>query len=184
MYKRQSEYTLDHLRSRIGMVLQKNELFSGSIAQNLRWGNPGATDEDLRTACRAAQADDFIRSFPRQYETELGRGGVNVSGGQKQRLCVAMALLKKPAILILDDSTSAIDTATESRLRQALRTQLTDTTVIIIAQRISSIQTADRIVVLDDGAIIATGTHTTLMATSPAYQDIYYSCLLYTSRCV
>jgi ATP-binding cassette subfamily B protein len=170
-----SEYTLDHLRSRIGMVLQKNELFSGSIAQNLRWGNPGATDEDLRTACRAAQADDFIRSFPRQYETELGRGGVNVSGGQKQRLCVAMALLKKPAILILDDSTSAIDTATESRLRQALRTQLTDTTVIIIAQRISSIQTADRIVVLDDGAIIATGTHTTLMATSPAYQDIYYS---------
>ena len=119
-----SEYTLDHLRSRIGMVLQKNELFSGSIAQNLRWGNPGATDEDLRAACRAAQADDFIRSFPQQYETELGRSGVNVSGGQKQRLCIAMALLKKPAILILDDSTSAIDTATEARLRQALRTQL------------------------------------------------------------
>jgi ATP-binding cassette, subfamily B, multidrug efflux pump len=170
-----SDYTLDHLRSRIGMVLQKNELFSGTIAQDLRWGNPDATDEDLRAACVAAQADDFIRSFPQQYETELGRGGVNVSGGQKQRLCIAMALLKKPAVLILDDSTSAIDTATESRLRQALRTQLKDTTVIIIAQRIASIQTADRIVLLDDGAIIAEGTHTTLMATSPAYQDIYYS---------
>lgn len=169
------DYTLDHLRSRIGMVLQKNELFSGTIAQNLRWGNPGATDEDIRSACRAAQADEFIRSFPRQYETELGRGGVNVSGGQKQRLCIAMALLKKPAILILDDSTSAIDTATEARLRQALRTWLKGTTVIIIAQRVSSIQTADRIVLLDDGAIIATGTHTSLMATNPAYQDIYYS---------
>jgi ATP-binding cassette, subfamily B, multidrug efflux pump len=169
------DYTLDHLRSRIGMVLQKNELFSGTIAQNLRWGNSGATDEDLCAACRAAQADDFIRSFPRQYETELGRGGVNVSGGQKQRLCIAMALLKKPAILILDDSTSAIDTATEASLRQALRTELWGTTVIIIAQRISSIQTADRIILLDDGAIIAAGTHAALMATSAAYQDIYYS---------
>jgi ATP-binding cassette subfamily B multidrug efflux pump len=169
------DYTLEHLRSRIGMVLQKNELFSGTIAQNLRWGNPGATDEDLRAACRAAQADDFIRSFPDQYETELGRGGVNVSGGQKQRLCIAMALLKKPTILILDDSTSAVDTATEARLRQALRTQRRDTTVIVIAQRIASIQTADRIVLLDDGAIIAEGTHAALLATSTAYQDIYYS---------
>jgi ATP-binding cassette, subfamily B, multidrug efflux pump len=169
------DYTLDNLRNRIGMVLQKNELFSGTIAENLRWGNPGATDEDLHTACQAAQADEFIRSFPEQYETELGRGGVNVSGGQKQRLCIAMALLKNPAILILDDSTSAVDTATEARLRQALRIQLKGTTVIIIAQRISSIQTADRIVLLDDGVIIAEGTHTTLMATSPAYQDIYYS---------
>lgn len=169
------DYTLENLRSRIGMVLQKNELFSGTIAQNLRWGNPAATDEEIRGACRAAQADDFILSFPNQYETELGRGGVNVSGGQKQRLCIAMALLKKPAILILDDSTSAVDTATEARLREALRTQIKGTTLIVIAQRISSIQTADRIVLLDDGAVIAEGTHTTLMATCPAYQDIYYS---------
>jgi ATP-binding cassette subfamily B protein len=169
------DYTLDGLRSRIGMVLQKNELFSGTIAHNLRWGNPEATDEELRAACQAAQADDFIRSFPNGYQTELGRGGVNVSGGQKQRLCIAMALLKKPAILILDDSTSAVDTATEARLREALRTTLKGATVLVIAQRISSIQTSDRIILLDDGAIIAEGTHTKLMATCPTYQDIYYS---------
>jgi ATP-binding cassette, subfamily B, multidrug efflux pump len=169
------DYTLENLRSRIGMVLQKNELFSGTIAQNLRWGNPSATDEEIRTACQAAQADDFIRSFPLGYETELGRGGVNVSGGQKQRLCIAMALLKKPAILILDDSTSAVDTATEARLREGLRTELKDTTVLVIAQRISSIQSADRIILLDDGAVIAEGTHTELMSACPAYQDIYYS---------
>ena len=168
-------YTLDHLRSRIGMVLQKNDLFSGTIAQNLRWGNPHATDEDIRSAARSAQADGFIQSFPAQYDTELGRGGVNISGGQKQRLCIAMALLKKPAMLILDDSTSAVDTATEARLRAAFRTQLKGTTLIIIAQRISSIQSADRIVLLDDGAIVAEGTHAALMTSSTAYQEIYYS---------
>jgi ATP-binding cassette subfamily B multidrug efflux pump len=169
------DYMLENLRSRIGMVLQKNELFSGTIAQNLRWGNPRATDGDIRAAARAAQADEFIQSFPLQYEAQLGRGGVNVSGGQKQRLCIAMALLKKPAILILDDSTSAVDTATEARLREAFRTQLKGTTLLIIAQRISSIQTADRIVLLDEGAIIAEGTHAELMETCAAYQDIYYS---------
>ncbi len=168
-------YTLETLRKGIGMVLQKNELFSGTIAQNLRWGNPTATDEEIHAAAASAQADEFIRSFPRQYETQLGRGGVNISGGQKQRLCIAMALLKKPAILILDDSTSAVDTATEARLRETFRTQLKGTTLIIIAQRISSIQSADRIILLDDGAILAEGTHTELMATCTAYQDIYYS---------
>ena len=167
------DYTLDHLRSRIGMVLQKNELFSGTIAQNLRWGNPAATDEDLRAACRAAQADEFIQSFPQQYETGLGRGGVNVSGGQKQRLCIAMALLKKPAILILDDSTSAVDTATEARLREALRTQLKGTTLLIIAQRISSIQTADRIVLLDAGRIAEVGTHAELLARGGHYAAMW-----------
>jgi ATP-binding cassette subfamily B multidrug efflux pump len=169
------DYSLENLRKGVGMVLQKNELFSGSIAQNLRWGNPLATDEEIRTAAKSAQADEFIRSFPRQYETQLGRGGVNVSGGQKQRLCIAMALLKKPAILILDDSTSAVDTATEARLRAAFRTQLKGTTLLIIAQRISSIQSADRIVLLDDGSIIAVGTHAQLMATCQDYQEIYYS---------
>ncbi len=168
-------YTLENLRSRIGMVLQKNELFSGTITGNLRWGNPDATDEEIVAAAKAAQADEFIRGFPAGYNTELGRGGVNVSGGQKQRLCIAMALLKKPAILILDDSTSAVDTATEARLRDAFRTQLKGTTVIIIAQRISSIQSADRIVLLDDGAIIAAGTHAQLMTSCTAYQEIYYS---------
>lgn len=169
------DYTLENLRKGIGMVLQKNELFSGTIAQNLRWGNPLATDDEIRAAAKSAQADEFIRTFPLQYDTQLGRGGVNVSGGQKQRLCIAMALLKKPSILILDDSTSAVDTATEARLRAAFRTQLKGTTLIIIAQRISSIQSADRIVLLDDGSIVAAGTHAQLMATCPDYQEIYYS---------
>ncbi|HVU97091.1 MAG TPA: ABC transporter ATP-binding protein [Puia sp.] len=168
-------YTLFNLRDKVGMVLQQNELFSGTIRDNLKWGNPAATEEELVAAAQAAQAHDFILSFPEQYDTILGQGGVNVSGGQKQRLCLARALLRKPVILILDDSTSSVDTATESRIREALRREFSHTTTFIIAQRIGSIMSADKIVLLDEGAIIAKGSHEELMGTSRAYREIYYS---------
>lgn len=169
------DYKLDNLRSAVGMVLQKNVLFSGTIKQNLLWGNPKATDEEVEHAAKAAQAHDFIMSFPDGYQTELGQGGVNVSGGQKQRLCIARALLKHPKIMILDDSTSAVDTATDAKIRSGLKSEFGDTTVIIIAQRISSVEDADRIIVLNDGKIDAVGTHEELIATNEIYQDVYNS---------
>ena len=169
------EYSLRHLRDGVGMVLQKNVLFSGTIEENLRWGNENASMEELRAAADSAQADGFVTSFKNSYDTDLGQGGVNVSGGQKQRLCIARALLKKPKILILDDSTSAVDTATEARIRESFRTDLKDTTKIIIAQRISSVEEADQIIVLDDGCIIGQGTHKELLENCEAYQEIYYS---------
>lgn len=169
------EYDLEHLRNSIGMVLQKNTLFSGTISENLKWGNENATDEEVIEAAKSAQAHDFIESFPMGYNTWIEQGGVNVSGGQKQRLCIARAMLKKPAILILDDSTSAVDTATESKIRKAFDKELANTTTFIIAQRISSVQDADKIVVLDDGKVAAIGTHSELLAGSPEYQEIYES---------
>lgn len=169
------EYSLQHLREGVGMVLQKNVLFSGTIEENLRWGSETATEEEIRAAADSAQADAFVSSFTRGYDTDMGQGGVNVSGGQKQRLCIARALLKKPKILILDDSTSAVDTATEAKIRECFQTTLKDTTKIIIAQRIGSVETADQIIVLDDGKIIGNGTHTELMKHCEAYQEIYYS---------
>ena len=169
------EYSLEHLRNGVAMVLQKNTLFSGTIMDNLRWGDEHASDEEVRQAAEAAQADLFVRDFNEGYNMELGQGGVNVSGGQKQRLCIARALLKKPKILILDDSTSAVDTATEAKIRQSFSTTLKDTTKLIIAQRISSVETADRILVMDDGRIVGQGTHEELLNTCEAYQEIYYS---------
>ena len=169
------DYTLDHLRGAVAMVLQKNVLFSGTIRENLLWGNPEATDEELIEACKAAQAHEFVMAFPDGYETNLGQGGVNVSGGQKQRLCIARALLKNPKILILDDSTSAVDTATDSKIRGALRAHRSDTTTIIIAQRVTSVCEADRIIVLDDGKINDIGTHSELLARNQIYQEVYYS---------
>lgn len=169
------DYKLDNLRAAVGMVLQKNVLFSGTIKQNLLWGNPQATDEEVEHATKAAQAHDFIMSFPDGYQTELGQGGVNVSGGQKQRLCIARALLKRPKIMILDDSTSAVDTATDAKIRNGLKSEFGDTTVIIIAQRISSVEDADRIIVMNDGKIDAVGTHEELIATNHIYQDVYNS---------
>lgn len=168
------EYSLNHLRDGVAMVLQKNTLFSGSIMENLRWGDEEATDEQVKEAAKAAQADGFVSEFADGYDRELGQGGVNVSGGQKQRLCIARALLKRPKVLIFDDSTSAVDTATEASIREGLAS-LKDTTKIIIAQRVTSIQHADQIVILDDGKIHAIGTHDTLLASDPIYQDIYYS---------
>ena len=164
------EYDLDALRSAVSMVLQKNELFSGSIKENLRWGNENATDAELEEACRLAQADDFIRSFPDGYDTHIEQGGTNVSGGQKQRLCIARALLKKPKILILDDSTSAVDTRTDALIREGFKSYIPETTKIIIAQRISSVQDADRILVLENGQINGLGTHAELLATNAIYQ--------------
>lgn len=169
------EYDIHTLRDQVAMVLQKNVLFSGTIRENLRWGDENATDEEITEACRAAAADEFIRSFPDGYETDLGQGGVNVSGGQKQRLCIARALLKKPKIMILDDATSAVDTATDARIRQALRTHMPDTTKIIIAQRITSVMDADHILVMDEGRVKDFGTHEELMARSEIYRDVYTS---------
>ena len=157
------------------MVLQKNVLFSGSIGDNLRWGNEDATDEEIIAAAESAQAHPFVSSFKGGYEYDLGQGGKNVSGGQKQRLCIARALLKKPKILILDDSTSAVDTATEARIRQAFRGELADSTKIIIAQRITSVMDADMIVVMNDGAVTGVGTHAELLENNVEYQEIYYS---------
>ena len=169
------EYTVESLRSQVGMVLQKNTLFSGSIRDNLKWGDEHASDEEVEAAAKAAQAHDFIMGFPNGYDTWIEQGGVNVSGGQKQRLCIARALLKKPPILILDDSTSAVDTATERRIRDAFDTALSGTTKFIIAQRISSVKDADQIVILSDGEIADVGTHDELLARSEEYQEIYYS---------
>ena len=168
-------YNLDTLRSSISMVLQKNVLFSGTIEENLRWGNPNATDEEIKEACVAACADRFITSFPNGYKPVLGQGGVNVSGGQKQRLCIARALLKKPKILILDDSTSAVDTATDASIRKTLRQTLPDTTKIIIAQRVASVQDADIIFILDEGRVIDSGNHDSLLKTSEIYREVYES---------
>ena len=169
------DYSLRHLRDGVGMVLQKNVLFSGTIEENLRWGAEEAEMTEIRSAADAAQADGFVMSFTDGYDTDMGQGGVNVSGGQKQRLCIARALLKKPKILILDDSTSAVDTATEARIRDSFHTALKDTTKIVIAQRIGSVEDADKILVLEEGLIIGTGTHEELMKTCDAYQEIYYS---------
>lgn len=168
-------YDLDTLRNQVAMVLQKNVLFSGTIKENLKWGNANATDEEIIEACKQACAHDFVMNFPNGYEQDLGQGGVNVSGGQKQRLCIARALLKKPKILILDDSTSAVDTATDASIRKAFHDNLSETTVFIIAQRISSVQDADRIIVMDDGKITDIGTHEELLKTSAIYREVYDS---------
>ncbi len=173
--KNVKDYTLYNLREGVGMVLQKNVLFSGTIEENLRWGDESATDEEMFAAAENAQADKFVRNFTNGYQTELGQGGVNVSGGQKQRLCIARALLKKPRIIILDDSTSAVDTATEAQIRRAFREELGSSTKIIIAQRISSVKDADMIIVMDDGKITGVGTHDTLMQNNIEYQEIYNS---------
>ena len=169
------DYDMASLRDNVAMVLQKNVLFSGTVKENLRWGKEDATDEEIINACRLAQADEFIRDFPAGYDTYIERGGANVSGGQKQRLCIARALLKKPKILILDDSTSAVDTKTDALIRKAFREEIPDTTKIIIAQRISSIQDADRIIVFDNGRMESVGTHEELLENSPIYRDIYES---------
>ncbi len=166
-------YDLDILRKEVAVVLQKNVLFSGTIKENLRWGNENATDEDLQRVCRLAQADEFIRAFPDGYDTYIEQGGTNVSGGQKQRLCIARALLRKPKVLILDDSTSAVDTKTDALIRKAFAEEIPDTTKIIIAQRVSSVEHADKIIVLDKGKIIACGNHAELMRESAVYREIY-----------
>ncbi len=169
------DYQLEKLRNNVAMVLQKNVLFSGTIRDNLKWGNENASEEEIIEACKAAQAHDFIKSFPDGYDTQLGQGGVNVSGGQKQRLCIARALLKKPKIVILDDSTSAVDTATDSKIRAAFREKLAGTTTIIIAQRITSVWDADKIIVLDDGKINGFGNHKELLKNNQIYREVYQS---------
>ena len=169
------EYDMEALRNQVSVVLQKNTLFSGTILDNLRWGNPEATDEECMEACRAACADEFIDRFPEGYHTRIERGGSNVSGGQKQRLCIARALLKKPKVLILDDSTSAVDTATDAKIRKAFAEKIPGTTKIIIAQRVSSVEGADRILVLDNGRVNAFDTHDNLLKSNAIYQEIYES---------
>jgi len=169
------DYDLETLRDNVAMVLQKNVLFSGSIKENLRWGNPDATDDELVHACRLACAHDFIESFPNGYDTHIEQGGTNVSGGQKQRLCIARALLKKPRILILDDSTSAVDTHTDAMIRKAFREEIPGTTKLIIAQRVASVQDADMIIILENGMVADVGTHEQLLERSPIYQDVFYS---------
>ncbi len=169
------DYDLETLRNQVSVVLQKNLLFSGTIKENLRWGNPDATDEEIVKACRLAQADDFVQSFPDKYDTHIEQGGTNVSGGQKQRLCIARALLKKPKILILDDSTSAVDTKTDALIRKAFREEIPDTTKFIIAQRVSSVMEADKIILMKNGTISDVGTHEELLARNPVYQEVYYS---------
>ena len=169
------EYKIQTLRHSVSMVLQKNVLFSGTIKENLKWGNADATDAEIEEACRAAAADGFIKNFPDGYDTELGQGGVNVSGGQKQRLCIARALISRPKIIILDDSTSAVDTATDAAIRKALSEELSSTTTIIIAQRIASVMDADRIVIMNEGKIDDVGTHAELMQRSEIYREVYYS---------
>ena len=167
------EYSLKNLRDSVAMVLQKNVLFSGTIKDNLKWGNEDATDEEIYEVCKVAQAHDFIESFPQGYQTDLGQGGVNVSGGQKQRLCIARALLKHPKIMILDDSTSAVDTATDKKIREALKDKFNHITVFIIAQRVTSVADADRIIVLNDGEIVGVGTHDELLKSNEIYQEVY-----------
>ena len=168
-------YDLDTLRNNVAMVLQKNELFSGTIADNLRWGNPNATDAEIVEACKQACADEFIERFPDKYQTHIEQGGNNVSGGQKQRLCIARALLKKPRILILDDSTSAVDTATDAKIRHSFAEKIPGTTVFIIAQRISSVENADRVLVLDNGRVSGFDTPANLLKNNAIYQDVYNS---------
>ena len=167
------DYDLEVLRDSVAFVLQKNLLFSGTINENLRWGNENATDEEIIEACKLAQADDFVRSFPDGYNTKIEQGGTNVSGGQKQRLCIARALLKKPKILILDDSTSAVDTKTDALIRAGFRKFIPETTKIIIAQRIASVEDADLILVMENGRIASRGTHDELMKTSETYRETY-----------
>ena len=168
-------YKLQELRDNVSMVLQTNVLFSGTIEENLRWGNENATLDEIRKAAKIAQADEFVMSFPDGYKTDLGQGGVNVSGGQKQRLCIARAILKNPKVLILDDSTSAVDTATDGKIREGMKNLLPETTKIIIAQRINSVQHADKIVVLDDGKIDDIGTHDELLSRNEIYKEVYVS---------
>ena len=169
------DYNLEVLRDQVSMVLQKNVLFSGTIYDNIRWGNEHASDEEVKRVCRLAQADGFVNEFPNGYETMIVQGGNNVSGGQKQRLCIARALLKKPKILILDDSTSAVDTKTDALIRKAFREEIPDTTKIIIAQRVSSIEDSDQIIVLDDGKIAGVGTSEELLQTNEIYREVYES---------
>ena len=169
------EYDLNALRNSVAMVLQKNVLFSGTIRENLRWGNPDATDEELVAACRLAQAHEFIEGFPQGYDTFIEQGGSNVSGGQKQRLCIARAILKKPKILILDDSTSAVDTRTDALIREGMKKIIPGTTTFIIAQRVSSVMDADKIIVLDGGRVNGFGTHDELMQTNEIYREVYTS---------
>ena len=163
------------MRNNVACVLQKNVLFSGTISENIRWGDENATDEEVERVCKLAQADDFIKAFPDGYNTYIEQGGTNVSGGQKQRLCIARALLKKPKILILDDSTSAVDTKTDALIRKAFKEEIPNTTKIIIAQRINSVEDADKIIVMDDGEINGIGTHEELLRTNKIYQEVYES---------
>jgi ATP-binding cassette subfamily B protein len=169
------EYDMESLRNQVAVVLQKNVLFSGTILENLRWGDKEATEEECKRACRLACADEFIEKLPDGYQTHIEQGGTNVSGGQKQRLCIARALLKKPKVLILDDSTSAVDTATDAKIRKAFAEEIPDTTKLIIAQRVSSVQNADHIIVLDNGRINGYGTHETLLSTNEIYREVYES---------